>query len=323
MRSLPSESVDLIYLDPPFGSNRIYSIARGDNPGRILFSDLWDGIGEYVDWMIKRIVECRRLLRSSGSVFLQCDPHSSHYLKVVLDRVFGSSNFRNEIIWKRQSSHNDSKQGAKHYGKIHDIVLFYSRTKNPKWNPQYRPYVEEYRTKAYRFVEPKTHRLYALGDLRGPGGPDKGCPRFKFLGVTEFWRYSHATMEELFRQGRIVQNSPGTLPRLKRYLDEMKGVELQDIWDDITPVGNGERSGYPTQKPRRLVERIIRSTTDIGDTVLDPFCGSGTTAIACHDLRRKWILIDSSANACRIAHKRLASAGIGANWVPYQSNARK
>jgi site-specific DNA-methyltransferase (adenine-specific) len=260
--------------------------------------------------MTERIAECRRILKKTGSIYVHCDPHSSHYLKVIADRIFGRNNFRNEIIWKRQSSHNDGKQGSKVFGKIHDVILFYSRTSDPKWRTQYKPYSEEYTNKVYRFVDPKTSRRYALGDLRGPSGIEKGCPRFSFLGFTRYWRYNRKSMIRLRKQGRIIQTTPTTLPKLKRYLDEMKGMQFQDVWDDIAPVGNGERVNYPTQKPIKLVERIILSSTDKSDIVLDPFCGSGTTGVAAHDLHRNWVMIDSSFSACRAAVRRLRALGV-------------
>jgi len=265
--------------------------------------------------MRERIVECKRILKKTGSIFLHCDPHSSHYLKTVMDQIFGMGNFRNEIIWKRQSGHNDGRQGSRHFGRIHDVILFYSRTIEPKWHHQYRPYAKEYTRKVYRFVEPNTSRMYALGDLGGIGGEDKSCPKYTFRGFTRYWRYSKKNMERLWREGRIVQTSPQAQPKIKRYLDEMKGLECQDVWDDINPVGNGERVNYPTQKPLKLLERIICSSTDVGDVVLDPFCGSGTSAVACQNLGRNWIAIDSSISACRLTGKRLRVAGVEAKII--------
>ena len=316
MSSIPSGSVDLVYMDPPFGSNRTYTSTRKEFGRFPSFDDRWvGGITHYVSWMRERIVECNRILKKTGSIFLHCDPHSSHYLKTVMDQIFGMGNFRNEIIWKRQSGHNDGRQGSRHFGRIHDVILFYSRTIEPKWHHQYRPYAKEYTRKVYRFVEPNTSRMYALGDLGGIGGEDKSCPKYTFRGFTRYWRYSKKNMERLWREGRIVQTSPQAQPKIKRYLDEMKGLECQDVWDDINPVGNGERVNYPTQKPLKLLERIICSSTDVGDVVLDPFCGSGTSAVACQNLGRNWIAIDSSISACRLTGKRLRVAGVEAKII--------
>jgi len=307
-------------MDPPFCSNRVYATSRKEFGTFPSFNDHWEGgISHYISWMIERLAECKRILRKSGSIFLHCDPHSSHYLKRAMDEIFGMNNFRNEIIWRRQSSHSDGRQGSKHFGRIHDVILFYSRTSVPKWHSQYTPYPEEYKKKAYRFVEPKTDRRYALGDLGGIGGKEKNCPRYKFRGFTRYWRYNRKSMHRLLRQGRIVQRNPKAQPKLKRYLDEMKGMECQDIWDDISPVGNGERVNYPTQKPLKLVERIIKSSTNEGDVVLDPFCGSGTTAIASHNLSRNWIVVDSSISACRVVRRRFRAIDVKARVVslPY------
>jgi len=310
---IPTASVDLIYMDPPFCSNRVYATSRKESGTFPSFNDHWEGgISHYIPWMIERLVECKRVLKRSGSIFLNCDPHSSHYLKIAMDEIFGMNNFRNEIIWKRQSSHSDGRQGSKHFGRIHDVILFYSRTSVPKWHSQYTPYPVEYKNKAYRSVETKTGRRYALGDLGGIGGKEKSCPRYNFRGFTRYWRYNRKSMLRLVRQGRIVQTNPRAQPKLKRYLDEMKGMECQDIWDDISPVGNGERVNYPTQKPLKLVERIIRSSTNVGDVVFDPFCGSGTTAVASYKLSRNWIVVDSSISACRIVRRRFRAMGVEA-----------
>lgn len=316
INSMPPASVNLIYMDPPFCSDRIYTSIRREFGHFPSFSDRWEGgITDYLSWMKDRIVACKRVLKKSGSIFLHCDPHSSHYLKAAMDEIFGVNNFRNEIIWKRQSGHNDARQGSKHFGRIHDVILLYSRSSEPKWHSQFTPYHQDYIKKVYRFVEAGTSRRYALGDLSGIGGPEKSCPRYRFRGFLKYWRYNRKSMERLWRQGRIVQTSSKTQPKLKRYLDEMQGMECQDIWDDICPVGNGERVNYPTQKPLKLLERIIRSSTDAGDIILDPFCGSGTTAVASHNLSRNWIAIDSSISACRIVRKRLQAIGVNAKII--------
>jgi len=321
--SMPASSVDLVYMDPPFCSDRVYTSIRKEFGGFLSFNDQWEGgVTDYLSWMKERIIACRRVLKKSGSIFLHCDPHSSHYLKVAMDQIFGINNFRNEIIWKRQSGHNDAKQGSRHFGRIHDVILFYSRTSEPKWHSQYTPYPENYMKKVYRFVEPGTSRRYALGDLGGIGGREKSCPRYRFRGFTKYWRYNKRSMERLLRQGRIVQTNSRTQPKLKRYLDEMQGMECQDVWDNIHPVGNGERVNYPTQKPLKLIERIIRSSTDAGDVVLDPFCGSGSSAVASHNLSRNWIAIDSSFSACRMVRKRLQAFGVNAKIISLPSEKR-
>lgn len=308
LRQITENSVDLIYLDPPFFSNRRFE-KRGLRGKIVSFDDKWEGgMTEYLDFMEKILEQCHRILAKNGTIYLHCDWHASHYLKVKLDSIFGYDNFQNEIVWKRHNSHNDTKQGSRIFGRIHDTILYYSKGDKPTWNPIYQKYSEEYVNKAYRHVEKETGRRYAHGDLGGPGGAAKGDPYYKFLGFKRYWRYSKQNMMDLYKKGIIVQTKPGNIPVLKRYLDEMNGVPLQDVWDDITPVqlSKKESAGYPTQKPIKLLERIIHISSNEGDIVLDPFCGSGTTLVAAHNLGRKWIGIDISETACTIARKRLA-----------------
>lgn len=306
LQKLPTESVDLCYLDPPFFAKRIFEVES--NGKFISFDDTWDNdIRNYLGYLIKVLVECNRVLKKTGSLYLHCDWHASHYLKVELDKIFGYENFHNEIIWKRHNAHNDTKQGCKLFGRIHDTILFYSKTKDYTWNPIYAPYPEEYIQKYYRHVEPETGRRYAHGDLSGPGGRSKGNPRFEFLGVTRYWRFSKENMEKLYKEGRIIQTKPGNVPLLKRYLDEMPGMMLQDIWDDVksVQVTKKESVDYPTQKPIRLLERIIEISSNEKDIVLDGMCGCGTTLVAAKNLDRKYIGVDNNSQACKISRNRL------------------
>ncbi|MFA5065823.1 MAG: site-specific DNA-methyltransferase [Dehalococcoidia bacterium] len=248
----------------------------------------------YLVMMCIRLVELRRVLKETGSIYLHCDPTASHYLKLLMDTIFLPENFRTEIIWKRSSAHSDTKQGRRQHGRIHDVLLFYTKGQDWIWNPIYAEYDPGYVEQFYKYVEPETGRRYRLGDLTGPGGAAKGNPSYDVMGVTRYWRYSRERMEELIKEGRIVQSSPGTVPAYKRYLDEMLGVPLQDVWTDIGPIAAqaAERLGYPTQKPSALLERIIQASSNEGDVVLDPFCGCGTALIAAQKLNRKWIGID-------------------------------
>jgi hypothetical protein len=227
-----------------------------------------------------------------------------------MDAVFGPDKFRTEIIWKRSSAHNDGKQGRKQHGRIHDTILFYSKSEVWRWNPVFTEYDEDYTTKFYRHVEEETGRRYTLGDLTGPGGAAKGNPSFEILGITRFWRFSKAKVEQMLSEGRIVQSAPGKVPRYKRYLDEMSGVSLQDVWTDIQPIGAQaqERLGYPTQKPESLLERILSSSSNEGDVVLDPFCGCGTTVQVAQKLNRRWIGIDITHLAIGLIKVRLDNA---------------
>jgi adenine specific DNA methylase Mod len=206
-----------------------------------------------------------------------------------MDAVFGPHRFLSEVIWKRSSAHNDGKQGRKQHGRIHDVLLFYCKGSNWKWNPQHTTYDEEYVSGFYKHVEPITGRKYRLGDLTGPGGAAKGNPQYKVMGVTRYWRYSEVKMRELIADGRVLQTRPGAVPAYKRYLDEMPGVSLQDVWTDVPPIGAqaAERLGYPTQKPEALLERILKASSNEGDVVLDPFCGCGTTVQVAQRLNRR------------------------------------
>jgi site-specific DNA-methyltransferase (adenine-specific) len=309
MPGFPDESVDLIYVDPPFRSNRDYYLGQGKGKwGPSVFSDRWSrDIWEYINWMLDRLKECKRILKRTGSIYMHCDPHASHYLKVAMDSVFGATNFRNEIIWKRQSSHSDHKQGARHFGRVHDVILFYSRSQKTRWHTLYKPYTPEYTSRTFKHIEDYSGRRYSLGDLTAPGGPAKGSPKYPFLGVTRYWRYSKVHIQELYDNGRIVQTKPNNVPLQKRYLDEMSGVPIPDIWDDIRPVFHTKDSqGFPTQKPLDLLKRIIHASTDENDLILDPFCGSGTTLVAAEQLGRDWIGIDKSKIACEITRGRLS-----------------
>ncbi len=189
----------------------------------------------YLVMMTARLVELHRVLKPTGSLYLHCDATASHYLKLVLDTIFGIQNFRNEIIWKLSSAHSDTAQGnVVHLGCIHDVILFYTRSPAAQRNELHTAYSATYINDFYRHVDDQRRR-YRLGDLTGPGGAAKGNPQYEFLGLTRYWRYSQARMQALYEQGRIVQTKPGTVPAYKRYLDEMPGVPLQDVWEDIPP----------------------------------------------------------------------------------------
>jgi DNA modification methylase len=351
-RYVKDETVDLVYLDPPFNSNQDYNVLFAEQDGKRssaqikAFGDTWrwdEGaaracrevieaggrvsqamqalstfLGDtdmtaYLAMMAPRLQELHRVLKPTGSIYLHCDPTASHYLKMLMDAVFGPANFRSEIVWKRSSAHSDTKQGRRQHGRLHDVILFYTKGPTWTWNPVHTPYDPEYVEQFYKYVEPKTGRRYRLGDLTGPGGAAKGNPKYEVMGVTRFWRYSKVKMEKLIREGRVVQTKPGAVPAYKRYLDEMSGVSLQDMWTDLRPIGAqaAERLGYPTQKPESLLERIILSSSDEGDLVLDPFCGCGTTVAVAQRLKRKWIGIDITPLAITLIRQRLQDAFTG------------
>ncbi|MBS0190161.1 MAG: DNA methyltransferase [Phycisphaerales bacterium] len=309
LAKLPDACIDLIYIDPPFNSNRNYEVFWGETKEKRSFEDRHESTQAYIDYMRPRCVQLARVLKKTGSFYYHCDWHASHYVKVMLDQIMGEGNFVNEIIWKRQSAHNDAKQGSKHLGRVHDSIFFYAGTGDYTFNHQYKPYDPEYVEAFYKHVEPETGRRYRLGDITAPGGAAeaKGNPYYEFLGVKRYWRYSEENMHKLYKEGRIIQTKPGAVPAYKRYLDEGKGTPVGTVWDDIGPIQSSaeESLGYPTQKPLALLERILSLSSNPNDVVLDAFCGCGTALVAAQSLGRQWIGIDISPTACRVMAKRL------------------
>lgn len=311
IKQIQKNSVSLVYLDPPFFTERSHESNSFDG-NRISFSDIWKkGINEYLDFMKNIFTNSLQVLKKDGSIFVHCDWHASHYLKIELDKVFGYHNFRNEIIWKRHNSQNNAKQGTKLFGRMHDTIFVYSKTREYTWNQIYQPYSEDYVRRVYSKKD-KNGELYALGDLSGPGGSSKGNPYFEFLGKKQYWRYNKQKIQQLYKEGEIIQTSPNTSPKIKRYLKNMKGVPLSDMWADITTDQTSRKKSvfYPTQKPLELLKRIIHCSTNIGDVVLDPFCGGGTSLISAHQTNRKWIGIDSNPKAIETVKNRFKEFGI-------------
>lgn len=379
---IKQDSVDLIYLDPPFNSNANYNVLFKTPKGHdsrdqiTAFEDTWHWgehaerefgeivhqgntdvaemmqalrrfLGEndvmaYLTMMANRLLELHRVLKPTGSLFLHCDPTASHYLKIVLDGVFGARNFRNEISWKRSSAHSDTKQGMKRCGKVRDVIFFYTKSDDYTWNTLYTPYSADYLASEYRHVDAEG-RHYKETDLTAakPGGDTEydwnvkrpsgskdrwqadlsgeyKTPRaqWEYLAVRpyrgRYWAYSKDNLIQFVREGKIIHRETG-IPRLKHYADEMPGIPLQDNWDDIPPAMGDEDLGYSTQKPLALLERIVLSASNKGDVVLDPFCGCGTAVHAAHKLDRAWIGIDITHLAISLIEKRLKDAfpGIG------------
>ncbi len=373
---IADESVDLVYLDPPFNSKKSYNVlfkerdARPSQAQIEAFDDTWHWtpetqnqfeilmtssevprevakgldafrvmLGEndvmaYLVMMTPRLLELHRVLKPTGSMYLHCDPTTSHYLKVITDQVFDPRNFRNEIIWKRTSAHSDTKQGRKGYGSIHDVILFYSRGKDTSWIPYYTPYDQEYLEEEYRH-QTEDGRYYQEGNPTAakPGGDTSfewrvkreaeaeeweadlddeflsPRPGVEYKGVppyrNRYWAYSKENLKQFAREGRLMHRSTGA-PRLMLFADGMPGVGPQDIWKDISFGANStERLGFQTQKPRRLLERIIGTSSRPGDMVLDPFCGCGTTVAAAESLDRSWIGIDITYLAIALIEQRL------------------
>lgn len=307
--------VQLKYIDPPFDSRADYKkqikiknkTAMSDAMSfeEKQYSDIWTN-DEYLQFMYERIILIRELLSDTGMLFLECDPTRGHYIKVILDEVFGQENFVNQVIWKRTFSHGDMGQGAKHLGRLHDNIFMYRKSSNLKMNTVYTPYSEKYINDFYKYTDEQGRR-YRLVSLLGPGGAAKGNPYYEFLGVSRYWVHSKAKMQELYEKGIIVQTKPGAVPQKKRYLDEAPGVPLQDIWVDISAVQGGalENQNYPTQKPEALLDRIIRTASNPGDIVFDCFMGSGTTQAVAMKLGRKFIGADINLGSIQTTTKRL------------------
>ncbi len=313
--------VDLIYIDPPFDSKADYR-TKVTLPGveleqrptvieQFAYSDTWsDGTASYLAMITPRLILMRELLADTGSIYVHLDWHVGHYVKLVMDEIFGKDQFINQVIWKRGHAHSDSKQGSAHFGRLHDTIFLYSKSPQYFFAQQFTPYTQDYKDTYYKNIEPETGRRYWLDNLQGPGGATKGNPYYEVMGVSRYWRYSQEKMRQLIDAGRIIQTKPGTVPKYKRYLDEMPGKPTQDIWDDLKSLGGlgaivAERIDYDTQKPESLLERIIRASCPEGGLVADFNGGSGTTAAVAEKLGRRWITTDLGKPACMIMRKRL------------------
>jgi len=269
------------------------------------------GMLAYLVYMADRIAVMRDALKDSGSIYLHCDPTASHYLKVIMDDVFGAANFRNEISWRRRKdTHN---LATKHMGRAHDVILYYGKSDKASYRKQFLPYDDEYIESHYKHEDERgNYRLLPCTNETGGNKP------YEFEGVTRSWRFELNRMRRMLRDNLLVQLSPGGPFYYKKYLHDAKGVPLQDMWLDIAPVRGHESLGYPTQKPVSLLERIIAVSSNKGDLVLDPFCGCGTTAEAAYQLGRTFIGIDISPYAItRICHERLKHAeGVSVQGLP-------
>jgi DNA modification methylase len=344
---IKDETVDLIYLDPPFNSQRAYNIIFPDKTGKLsqaqiqAFEDTWfwgiesqeafdqimmgnyslelkdmmkafkqfmgtSNLMAYLTMMAIRLVELRRVLKDTGSLYLHCDPTASHYLKVLLDQVFGIPNFRNEIVWQRTNAHNNP---AKRFCRINDNILFYAKTSKATWNTLRTEYSPE---QLSRYKAEVDGRLFTGQDLTITSREGRKN-RFEWRGSIppsgRAWAHSKERLEKLWEQGLILTKVDGSprLDGLKVFLDEKTGKPLGTIWYDIGRIGNtsGERIGFPTQKPVALLERIVQASSNEGDVVLDPFCGCGTAVVAAEKLGRQWIGIDITHLAISLIKKRV------------------
>ncbi len=264
----------------------------------------------YLISMTLRIAEIYRVLKPIGTFYFHCDPTASHYLKIIIDAIFCSQKgeYLNEIIWKRaETVKGNFGQGSKRFDTNTDTIFLYSKTSGQNiFNQAFGEYSDEYLNQFYKYFD-KDNRRYRLISMTGPGGAAKGNPQYEVMGVTRYWRYSKKKMEELINAGLVVQTNPHAVPQRKLYLDEGKGVAVQSLWDDLKALHatDSERLGYPTQKPEVLLERIIKTSSNEGDTILDAYCGCGTTVAVAERLNRKWIGIDITYQSISLILKRL------------------
>ncbi|MBM4301461.1 MAG: site-specific DNA-methyltransferase [Deltaproteobacteria bacterium] len=356
-RHIPMDSVDLIYLDPPFNSNATYNMLFKEPSGEQsaaqigAFDDTWkwgpqaeeafdeavmagppdlaellkalrqvlrrSNMLAYLSMMAVRLVEMHRVLKSTGSLFLHCDPTASHYIKLILDNIFSPKNFRNEIIWERSQPKGHA---TTRFSRAHDTIFYYSKSEKLVFNPQFTEHDPGYLEKFYRHVEPETLRRYTLDNLTNP---NKERPNLTYefppdSGTVRVWRWTRERMLQAWAEGRVVIPEGG-VARYKRYLDEMQGTLVKDIWYDIEHLhgSSKEHMGYQTQKPEALLERIIRAASHEGDVVLDPFCGCGTAVAVAERLQRRWIGIDVTYLAIDLVRKRLEDS-FGSERAEYE-----
>jgi DNA modification methylase len=346
-RYVKDESVDLVYLDPPFNSRQDYNVLFAEKDGSQsssqihAFEDTWEwnidaqrsyelivelggrvadalrafktflfnsDMMAYLAMMAPRLVELKRVLKVTGSIYLHCDPTASHYLKILMDAVFGPQFFRNEIVWKRTSGHSDARR---RFGDQSDIILLFAKSENPTFNKAHAEYSESYLKSHYGMKEADGRR-YTTRDLRSPGSRPNLTYEYKgYKPHPNGWSVSLELMQKLDSEGRLYfPTSKDGRIRVKRYLDEMPGTPIGNVWEDIPPINSQaqERLGYPTQKPEALLERIIKASSNEGDLVLDPFCGCGTTVQVAQRLNRRWIGIDITHLAIGLIKKRLSDA---------------
>jgi site-specific DNA-methyltransferase (adenine-specific) len=343
---IPDESVDLIYLDPPFNSKANYNILYKEVSGEFsdaqitAFEDTWhwgdnaeatfteiidiapanvvkmmiafrsflgsNDMMAYLAMMCIRLIELRRVLKDTGSIYLHCDPTASHYLKILMDAIFGKENFRNEITWEKIKSVKAQTLG---FGNVKDSIFLYVKSNISIFNQIRVPHDEKYLKQMYRYYD-EDGRRYRLHDFTqtGQGQARKFGAELLHPPTGKHWIWSQEKINEGLKNGLIVFSKSG-MPQVKRYLDEVKGKALSDLWNDINPMGSvsKERLGYPTQKPESLLERIIQASSKEGDIILDPFCGCGTTVTTAQKLNRNWIGIDITHLAINIIKLRLKS----------------
>ncbi len=309
----------LIYIDPPFDVGADFSMdveiggetfhKEANLLEQIAYRDTWGrGTDSFISMIYERLVLMRDLIAEDGSIYVHCDWRVNAFIRLALNEVFGTNNFINEITWKRAHTvKGNIGQGSKYMGANTDTIFAYAKSPAYVFNNIFIPYSQEYIDSFFKYTDPSTGRKYRLVSMIGPGGAAKGNPNYEIMGITRYWRYSQATMKDLIAKGMVVQTTPGTVPQKKQYLDDGEGVSVQSLWDDITGLGasSTQGTGYPTQKPEALLERIIKASSNEGDLVADFFCGSGTTAAVAEKLGRKWIATDLGKFGIHTTRKRL------------------
>ena len=346
MRGMNSASVDLIYLDPPFNSNKTYSAPIGSDAAGASFKDTWTlddvdlawhgeiaeqnpavyaaidasgvthgkGMKSYLIMMAVRLLEMHRLLKPTGSIYLHCDSTASHYLKMLLDAVFGRAAFRNEITWQRRYGTFSTVHTSNRFGVSTDTILFYAQSEATPFKPQYSfndPKYKQYVTRTFRHKD-ASGRIYRIDNLANPAPRPNLMYEYKgYQPPKNGWAISRTKMEQWDIEGRLhfPKSMTGRIQR-RRFLDELKGQPVQNLWTDINVISSRakERVGYPTQKPLELLDRIIKSSSNPGDVVLDPFAGCATACVSAETLGREWIGIDLSHIAATLVKTRLKEA---------------
>ena len=360
LRGLDTNSINLIYLDPPFNSNRTFEASIGSEAAGATFKDFWTledldntshgeladrepelyhtisaaefshgkSMKAYLIMMSIRMLEMFRILKPTGTLYLHCDDNASHYLKIMMDTIFGKDNFRNEIVWQRAiTTKGNLKKGL---ARDSDSILRYSKSNTYVWNveavtmPYDLAHLDEKTKRQYYCIEPETGRRFSHTSITAQNYDPDSHLTYEVMGVVRTWRWAEDRMRKEIEAGRIVQTRPGNVPRYKRYLDEQKGKRLNNIWVDIPNLTarSKERIGYPTQKPLALLERIIGASSHRGDIVLDPFCGCATTCVAAERLQRQWIGIDLSPKSFELVKSRLEQNGIIKSVIHRKDNPK-
>ncbi len=335
LKGINSKTVDMIYLDPPFNKNKSFHAPVGTSAEGSSFKDIFgsDDIDQrwmeewrvdrpelynfikslyffadlsdasYIQYMAVRLIECHRVLKDTGSIFYHCDDTMQHYIKIMMDIIFGRKNFKNELNWQRNTANSVS---GKRFGRVTDAILFYSKSLEYTFNNVYKPRVDA--EKYYRSFEEETGRRYLTTRLEYPGNTNKVLNYKGKDYISSGWRWNQQALDDRIKKNpHLIHVTKNNKLHYKLYMDEDKGIPLPDMWNDIMTINmeNSEKTGYPTQKPLALLRRIIECSTNEGDLVLDPFCGTATTCVAAEQTGREWVGIDISVTAYELVKDRL------------------